>query len=369
MFPPAARTACQNKAMPAVISLRVEDGHFADVRADGLVAHPEAATPAVRAAVAVGLTGAPADLPTGAIAARVRAAVPFGVELAGATPRTVAEAVRQIAGGEPNPTRVGAFTAADIDRLTAGWRECRWKLIPERPLSAAMNLALDEALHDRVAAGDRPPTLRFWGWTEPAVIVGRSQAVANEVDPAAGLTVTRRMSGGGAMFVRPGEVITYSLILPEKAVAGLSIRRSYEVCDAWVVSALRSVGVEAYYVPVNDIGWAEGKIAGAAQARRNGVVLHHTTMAYTTDPDEVGRVLRIGLDKPTERAVSSAAKMVSPLVRQTSLSRDAIVERMADEFRQRFGGESGEPNADEWDAAERLASEKYTSEAWTRRFG
>src|SRR5207302_3837536 len=118
----------------------------------------------------------------------------------------------------------------------------------------------------------------------------------------------------------------------------LTLRQSYEVCDAWVVRGLRSLGVDAHHVPINDIACAEGKIGGAAQARRKGVVLHHTTLAYDMDPGEMVAVLRIGREKLADKAVASAQKRVSPLVRQTGLSREALVTRLFDSFREQFGG-------------------------------
>jgi lipoate-protein ligase A len=66
-------------------------------------------------------------------------------------------------------------------------------------------MALDEVLTQRVGARERPPTLRFWPWAAPAVVLGRFQSVRNEVDEEAarehGIRVVRRMTGGGAMFV------------------------------------------------------------------------------------------------------------------------------------------------------------------------
>ena len=114
-----------------------------------------------------------------------------------------------------------------------------------------------------------------------APVIGRCQSVANEVDAAAaaamGVQVVRRLTGGGAMFLQPHGAITYSLYLPESAVTGLSIRQSYEVCEAWVVRGLRSLGVDAHHVPINDIACSEGKIGGGAGTalvaeRRGGVV-------------------------------------------------------------------------------------------------
>ena len=399
------------------VDLAVAAGRLADVRVRGdFFIHPEAEAKPTLDAVAAALAGAPADLDVPALAARVQAAVPFGVELLGTSPEAIAVAVHRAVTGDgdlhraPELSRVGAFTAEEIDALTAGWRDLPWRLIPERSLPPALNVALDEVLTDRVAAwagrqggplapravetsrGDdagptpvqssplaeradyleSPPTLRFWRWAEPAVIIGRCQSVANEVDRAAaaemGVRVVRRMTGGGAMFLQPHGAITYSLYLPETAVAGLSIRQSYEVCEAWVIRALRELGVDAHHVPVNDIACSEGKIGGAAQARRRGVVLHHTTMAYDMDPGEMVQILRIGREKLKDKAVASARKRVSPLVRQTGLGREAIVAHLFESFRLRFGGTTDELTADELAAAERLVGEKYGQPGWTDEF-
>jgi lipoate-protein ligase A len=267
---------------------------------------------------------------------------------------------------------IGSFTAGEIDDLTAGWQQLPWRLIPERPLPPAVNVALDEVLTDRLANDTAPPTLRFWRWAEQAVIIGRCQSVANEVDreatAAMGVRVVRRMTGGGAMFLQPHGAVTYSLYLPEAALAGLTIRQSYEVCEAWVIRGLRELGVDAHHVPINDIACSEGKIGGAAQARRRGVVLHHTTIAHDMDPGEMVRVLRVGREKLRDKAVPSAQKRVSPLARQTGLSREAVAAHLFESFRRRFGGTVDELTTDELAAAEALVGTKYGREEWTHEF-
>ena len=267
---------------------------------------------------------------------------------------------------------IGRLTEVEIAAITAEWRSVPWRLIPERALLPAVNVALDEVLSDRIGRGDSPPTLRFWCWSAPAVIIGRCQSVANEVDPggaaALGMRIVRRITGGGAMFVQPHGAITYSLILPEMLVEGLTLRRSYEVCDAWTVAGLRELGIDCFYREINDIASAAGKIAGAAQARRRGVVLHHTTLAYALDSDELKRVLRIGREKLKDRGVASAAKEVAPLNWQTSLTREAVAEGLLDAFRMRYGGVLGELSADEVAEAETLVETKYGNAAWTNEF-
>jgi lipoate-protein ligase A len=388
------------------VTLQVIAHRLAAVRVHGdFFVHPEPRAGEVLNAISAELTNAPADLDVPALAARIRTAIPFGVEMLGTSPEAIAVAVRRAVTGDPDLhdapplDRIGAFTSDEIDRLTANWKQLPWRLIPEVPLSPAMNVALDEVLSSvplspggeglevRGTGGGFPltpnpsppgergtfvPTLRFWRWDSPAVIIGRCQSVTNEVDQAAaaemGVTVVRRMTGGGAMFLQPHGAITYSLYLPESAVEGLSIRQSYEVCEAWVIRGLRSLGVDAHHVPINDIACSEGKIGGAAQARRRGVVLHHTTMAYDMDPGEMVKVLRIGREKLKDKAVASAQKRVSPLVRQTGLSREAIVGKLFDSFQQQFGGTVSELAAEELAAAGELVRSKYANADWTAQF-
>jgi lipoate-protein ligase A len=256
-----------------------------------------------------------------------------------------------------------------IDRAVASWRGLGWELLREEPLAPALNVALDEVLTRRVGAGERPPTLRFWSWAAPAVIIGRFQSVRNEVDEdeaaARGVTIVRRMSGGGAMFVQPDATITYSIYLPEQHVEGLSFAESYAACDSWVVAVLRDLGVDAWYAPLNDIASAEGKIGGAAQARRARAVLHHTTISYQMDTDEMARILRIGREKLSDKGIASAAKRVSPLRRQTDLARPAIVEALIAGFRERFGLADGTLSPDERAAATALVSDQYATDRWT----
>ncbi len=258
---------------------------------------------------------------------------------------------------------------AAIAAIAGRWRGIGWELIRETPTQPALQMALDEVLLRRVGAGLRPPTLRFWAWASRAVIIGRFQSLRNEVDleesRAMGVQVVRRLSGGGAMFVEPDRAITYSLYLPEGLLEGVSFVDSYEALDSWVVGGFRELGVKASYAPLNDITSPEGKIGGAAQARRAGGVLHHTTIAYEMSADDMLRVLRIGREKLSDKGITSAAKRVSPLRRQTDLSREAIVEHLIASFGRRFGLVEGRLTGEELAEAERLAADKFATAAWT----
>src|SRR5713226_9702953 len=255
--------------------------------------------------------------------------------------------------------------------VTNEMREQEWDVIPAEPHPAHMHMALDEVLLESVRAGRRRATLRLWEWIEPALVIGSHQSVINEVDVVAarelGFVVTRRMSGGGTMLCEPARTITYSLYVPATVVAGLSFRQSYAALDAWAVRSFVALGVPASYREINDIISPRGKIAGAAQARRRGFVLHHTTIAHTMNPNLVPRLIRVGRDRLSERGVRSAEKPVSPLSWFTSTDCAGVARHMERSFASDFHVRKSEVTTDELDAARELESTKYATAGWIDR--
>ena len=252
--------------------------------------------------------------------------------------------------------------------MRTDWRDHDWQLIHTAPQSPTLHMALDDVLTHEVGAGRRQPTLRIWEWAAPAVVIGRFQSLRNEVDGEAarrhGIEVVRRVSGGGAMFIEPGNTITYSIYAPQSLVKGLSFQEAYAFFDAWVLEALGELGIKAWYQPLNDITSEGGKIAGAAQAHRGGAVLHHVTMAYDIDASKMLEVLRIGREKLSDKGTTSAAKRVDPLRSQTGLPREAVIARMIATFRRLHGLGDDNLRAGELADATALAQNKFASTAW-----
>ncbi|MHB1234660.1 MAG: lipoate--protein ligase family protein, partial [Microbacteriaceae bacterium] len=275
-----------------VVDLEVVDGRIAGFRLAGdFFLEPDSALEAIDAAV----NGLPADSEASRIAETIQRALPGDALLLGFTPEAIAVAIRR-----------------SLTRAT-DWSDYDWQLIHDSAVSPNLHLALDQVLTEEVGAGRRKPTLRIWEWDEPAVVIGSFQSYRNEVDTENarkhGFSVVRRISGGGAMFMDAGAVITYSLYAPAELVQGMSFAESYAYLDEWVIVALRSLGIDAFYQPLNDISSAQGKIGGAAQKRIGaGAVLHHATMSYDMDGDTMVQVLRIGREKLSDKGIASAAK-------------------------------------------------------------
>lgn len=332
------------------VAARVEDDRLVDVVLSGdFFLEPDEALERIRGA----LEGVAVETPFDALTARVAEAAE-GAVLLGFEPRDVALTVLRALG-----------------RATT-WDDHSFELVETGPLGPAVQMALDEVLARQVAEGRRGPALRIWDWASSAIIIGSYQSLANEVDleaaAAHGIEVVRRISGGGAMFVEPGNTITYSLYVPDTLVAGLSFAESYAFLDAWVLRGLRSLGVEASYVPLNDIASPLGKIGGAAQKRlAAGGVLHHVTMAYDIDADKMQQVLRIGREKLSDKGVRSAAKRVDPMRAQTGLDRGKVVEGLLAEFEASYGLRRVSLDAGTLAEAERLAETKFSDPAWLAR--
>jgi lipoate-protein ligase A len=337
------------------VDLDVEAGRLAHVRVSGdFFLEPDAALEDIDAA----LEGLPAE----SDAAELARAIERGLEdrfdgrvaLIGFSPQAIGIAVRRALG------------------KATGWGDHTFDVIEPVTLDPLMNLALDAVLPAEVAAGRRNPVLRFWDWDSPLVVIGSFQSVRNEIDPDGaarhGIGVGRRISGGGAMFMEPGNCITYSLVVPVSLVEGLSFEQSYAFLDDWVLGALDDVGVKARYVPLNDIASDKGKIAGAAQRRfASGVVLHHVTMAYDIDATKMLQVLRIGREKLSGKGATRAQRRGAPMRAQTGMARDDVMAAFSRHFRSRYACVDSTYTDDELARAAELVRTKFSTPEWTNR--
>lgn len=262
------------------------------------------------------------------------------------------------------------------DGFVKRWGDLDLVLIRDRPRDPVMQMAVDQALAEGVAEGQEPPTLRLWSWSAPAVVIGRFQSLGNEVDRDAarrlGFTVVRRTTGGGAMFVEPDRVITYSLYLPASFVEGLDVASSYRLCDLWLIRGLNLLGVRAGWQGMNDIASPRGKMGGASQrrlpsaGRGPGGILHHVTLSHTVDAAKMSHVLKVSKEKLSDKAVTSARRRVDPISSQTGLSRAGLVDGLLDTLPGLVRSlSSGTVDPDTMARAGSLAAGRYSDPAWT----
>ena len=334
-----------------VVDLEVDQDRLIDVKVSGdFFLDPDDALTRITGA----LEGGPASSCAKELSGLVAAALHGGDTLMGVNPEAVGIAVRRALGA--------ALSWDDID----------FEVIHGPVVDPMVNVALDETLVEDVAGGRRKPFMRLWEWNGPQVVIGSFQSYQNEVQPDGveryGITVSRRVTGGGAMFMEPGNCITYSLVIPTALVDGMSFEQAYPYLDQWVMEVLEKLGIKAKYVPLNDIASEAGKIGGAAQKRwANGYMVHHVTMAYDIDAVKMNEVLRIGMEKIRDKGTRSAVKRVDPMRSQTGLPREEIMRVFFDHFKDKYQATEGTITEEDLEVARARCETKFARPEWVHR--
>ena len=224
------------------------------------------------------------------------------------------------------------------------------------PRSAAVNMAIDEALLETA----KVPSIRFYRWNSPALSFGYFGKFADVANYAPRRDLVRRWTGGGIVF--HGDDLTYSIVIPANDPAfSESSMLIYEKIHCALRSALLANGERAELAPVAGVVDAGAaiidrgyscfanpvradvmvngrKVAGAAQRRTRGGLLHQGSIqlatgwvrvAATTGDVDLGNGL-------AERF----AKELSEVRNEKSLSKSLV------------------------DRAEKIAEQKYNTQNW-----
>ena len=189
-----------------------------------------------------------------------------------------------------------------------------WRLIDTGMRSAAENMALDRALLESCQAG-APNTLRFLRF-EPSALIGFHQSVSQELDidycRREGIAISRRITGGGALYCDQGQ-IGWELFVDRRTFAtGDMLAIARQVCGI-AVEGLRSLGVDAAFRPRNDIEVAGRKIGGTGGAFDGNALLYQGTVLIDFDVERMLRVLRIPQEKLSDKAIASARERITTL--------------------------------------------------------
>ena len=171
------------------------------------------------------------------------------------------------------------------------------------------NLALEQYVFDRMPR-DRE-YLMLWR-NDRAVIVGRNQDTLSEINAAYvrenGIRVVRRLSGGGAVYHDLGN-LNFTFIADGNMADRLQMER---FCGP-IMDVLRRVGVEAEVNGRNDLTVGGRKISGNAQYSRDGRIMHHGTVLYDTNLEEMEKALCVPKEKLASKGVSSVRSRVMNL--------------------------------------------------------
>lgn len=232
--------------------------------------------------------------------------------------------------------------------------------------------ALDEAILEAHIRGKVRNTLHFYIRSVPTISVGYFQKVAESVDLAEcgkrGVAIVRRKSGGSSIYTDQGQLI-YGLVVRETDLP-VEIADSFRlVCEA-VAQALRSLGADAVYRPMNDVEVHGRKVSGNAQLRRKGSVLQHGTVVVDTDLSQMDAVLRMsgprgkGLSRPSERMTTLVN--ILGAVPEMTVVKGALVSAFEGVFDAKFS--ESHLSELELSLVKSLVDERYSKKEWNLKF-
>ena len=178
-----------------------------------------------------------------------------------------------------------------------------WSLLPTVSAPMPLQMALDELLFESQKEKPQAPVLRFYVSSEPWISVGYSFQKVTDLRKSAMIRqntkvpVCGRITGGGCVL--HGEDLIFSLCGQCENGGSLStlgsVQSSYEMLHEAVKKGFQSAGLEPEFYeaqgklpkgsdcfdfPVeSDLSWSGKKIAGGAQKRSGGVLLHHESIS------------------------------------------------------------------------------------------
>lgn len=151
----------------------------------------------------------------------------------------------------------------------------------------------------------------FWR-TAPTLMIGRYQITAAEINEAyakeKNIIVVRRVSGGGTIYTDLGG---WQFSFITKSNPNETDFRHYA---APVIDALSEIGVIAYFNNRNDILIDGRKFSGNAQHRTKNCILHHGSILFDTDIEEMVRSITVADDKIISKGIQSVRQRVTNVI-------------------------------------------------------
>lgn len=229
---------------------------------------------------------------------------------------------------------------------------------------AYYNLAAEEYLIDHF----NEDIVMLWR-NDNTVVVGKNQNTIEEINKEYveenGISVVRRLTGGGAVFHDMGNV-NYTVIQQYRE----GLFSNYAYFTETVRDFLQSLGVCAELSGRNDLLIDGKKFSGNAQCVRNGRMMHHGTLMFSSDVKDISGALTPNVKKYESKGVKSVQSRVTNIashlpVESAGMDTEEFLQRLYAFYRQRFpDAVPYELTAANQAAIRKLADEKYSTWEW-----
>jgi len=258
--------------------------------------------------------------------------------------------------------------------------DLEWRVVGEESHDGPTTMALEEIAAE-TAAGGGPATVRVYTWPD-VLSLGYNQdpdTVDWEFCEREGIGVTRRPTGGGAIYHDRHADLSYSIVAPAESVPG-DLMECYELFCEPILAAFERIGVEARFVdaereavhqpacylralhPAHDIVGPDGrKLGGNAQYRRKDAVVQHGSLSVSLRPER-----HCGCFTGTPD-VDAFRERVGAIDEYVDVERVDVVEALRETLSEWVDADAGAWTEDERTRARERANSKYATDEWVRR--
>jgi lipoate-protein ligase A len=253
-------------------------------------------------------------------------------------------------------------------------KNIKWRSIPYSQNSAAVNMAIDEAIFT-LFNEHKNSTIRLYGWKPSAVSIGRHQKLTEEVEveniKKFGFGCVRRITGGGAVFHDMYGELTYSVVTSINNLRSKSIEESYYEISDIIFQPLVQEGLHIDYAQIHcpSVFSAGKKISGNAQARHQNVVLQHGTILVDFRPEVMYSVLRARPDQTRTSMIQSVYEHITTLSDQmkNNLTPKSVAHIITESWNNNASTKiyRGSLFDDERRMYLELAKNKFSNDSWT----
>lgn len=172
------------------------------------------------------------------------------------------------------------------------------------------NLATEQYLMNNVEF-DEPLVLFYI--QKPCIIVGRNQNTIEEINAdyvkEHNITITRRISGGGAVYDDLGNISFSFVVNADDENFG-----DFKKLTKPIIDALKDMGATTAEVSGrNDLMVDGKKFSGNAIYTKNGKMFSHGTLAYDVDLTVLSKALNVPKDKIASKGIKSVKSRVTNL--------------------------------------------------------
>lgn len=202
----------------------------------------------------------------------------------------------------------------------------------------------------------------FWR-TEPTLMVGKYQNTIEEINQdyaqKNGIKVVRRITGGGTIYTDMGGW-QFSFI-----TRGQAESIDFNKYIGPVIEGLKNLDVPAEFNSRNDLVIHGKKFSGNAQCMLNGYTLHHGSLLFNTDFEQMVKCLTVDDYKIISKGIKSVKERVTNISEHLTqpIDTDTFKKLMVDSIMQGSKAEYQLTVADR-ERIKAIAKEKFASWEW-----